>query len=384
MSDESTVIEDVEAVAAEETRSLEGESIGSGRYCLGPIVGQGGFGRVYRARELGSDRTWAVKELAFNGSRPILDSLDKEQKVLSWLDHPAIVTRREVLSERDRVFLVMEFIEGANLKQRLAESELSMPQIAVVELALQICEALIYLHGQKPYPIIFSDLKPSNLMLTDEGKVKLIDFGIARVKAPGSDNSLAMGTRGYAAPEQYAREALDARTDIYALGVVMHQLLSKLEPRKHRGELPPVEYIATAVDKELAALIARATRHQREQRYPSVQHLKRALEALLAKWGTRRAEAREELIHWAGLEPRDRRLVNAIEDSVQEVQNNRSGRARPWVKVWSLDRAQRRALATGVILLGACFLLSDGLDVLDVVVLGIVLLSVFVWKMKTL
>lgn len=382
MGDESTVIEDVEAAVAQENRSLVGETLGS-RYLLEEVVGQGGFGRVYRATEVGAQRTWAVKELAFSGSTAVQDTLEKEQTILSWLDHAAIVTRKEALFEQDRVFLIMEFIEGANLRDRLREQELSMPQTGVVELALQVCDALIYLHGQKPYPIIFSDLKPSNLMLTDEGLVKLVDFGIARVKSGDSGRSIAMGTRGYAAPEQYGDHPFDHRVDLYALGVVMHQLLSKEHPRDFKGQLPPVEHYATAVDKELAALIARATDPDPDKRFSTAQSLKTKLQALLKKWNTEREQARQVLVKWAGLASRHQRLVTAIHDSVKEVKSNKQARSKPWATTGAPDPRLVTALGVvGVLVLVSMFL-ADGLDIFDAVVAGLIGLGVFYWKMKT-
>lgn len=383
VSDDSTFIEDAEASFALENKSLEGESIGQGRYKLGQVVGKGGFGRVYRAEELKTGKTWAVKELAFEGSKAVLETLDKEQKILSWLDHPAIVTRKEAFSERGRVFLIMEYIEGANLRDRFEESELSMPEKGVVELALQITEALVYLHSQKPYPIIFSDLKPSNLMLTDQGQVKLVDFGIARIKSPDSERTLAMGTRGYAAPEQYGKNPIDGRADIYALGVVMHQLLSKLEPREYREKLPPVEHYATATEAKLAQLIGQATEIDPEQRFSTAQSLKVRLEALLKTWSLERKDARRILVHWAGLATRDVRLVHAIQDSVHEVQSARAGRATPWAQSWTSDRRFLPAVNGAMALMLAAVLLADGPDIMDLAIVILIAAGIFVWKMKT-
>ncbi|MCA9795555.1 MAG: serine/threonine protein kinase [Candidatus Eremiobacteraeota bacterium] len=349
--DETTCVEGTELEFVDQSdRSFEGQTVAG--YRLEEVVGRGGFGRVYRALDQ-HGKVWAAKELLMTAEAAddtaqsrVRETLEREQKILSWLSHEGIVTRKEALIEHDRIFLILEYLEGANLRDRLAESELSMPQGAVLELGLQLADVLGYLHAQKPYPIVFSDLKPANLMLTADGRVKLIDFGIARLATPRQQGLPAMGTPGYAAPEQYQGD-FDVRADIYALGVVMHNLLSRQEPRLLKLPLPRVGAYATAVDRDLEAIITRATRVDPEERFSSVRLMGRSLEELLEKWGRSRADLRGELVAWSGLKDTRSRLASAIDQSVHEVNRNRADRARPLLPDPKVVRRWQWGLALG-------------------------------------
>ncbi|MGE0490965.1 MAG: serine/threonine-protein kinase [Vulcanimicrobiota bacterium] len=361
--DETTCVEGTELEFVDQSdRSFEGQTVAG--YRLEQVVGRGGFGRVYRAGDQ-HGKVWAAKELLMTSDEAdgtaqsrVRQTLEREQKILSWLSHEGIVTRKEALFEHDRIFLIMEYLEGANLRDRLAESELSMPQGAVLELGLQLAEVLGYLHAQKPYPIVFSDLKPANLMLTAEGKVKLIDFGIARLATPREEGLPAMGTPGYAAPEQYGGD-FDVRADIYALGVVMHNLLTRQEPRLLKLPLPRVGAYATAVDRDLEAVISRATQVDPEQRFSSVRLMARALEDVLEKWRRNRAELRGELVAWSGLEASRARLASAIDESVNEVNRNRADRAKPLLPDPKVVRRWQWGLALGGALALLAYVMSQ-------------------------
>lgn len=287
----------------------------AGRYRLDAILGQGGFGMVYRAEDVQRPGTfWAVKELNLSFASPdeaqeARGMLEREQKILSWLSHPGIVVRREVLADGNTVYLVMELVEGEDLDSVLARHPYSIHQSAVVELADQVLDVLVYLHSQKPYPIIFRDLKPSNLILTKSGRVKVIDFGIARLYDPRSHttssslslkrptpsapayvtrhlgrvaDTVCMGTPGYAAPEQYPGSGTqtDGRADIYALGVLMHQLLTRLDPGTLGIPLPPIRDTLAELDGDLEAIILKATSVDRSHRFPSAMAFRNALRNL--------------------------------------------------------------------------------------------------------
>lgn len=161
-----------------------------GRYELLEELGRGGFGTVSLAREPSApDTLWALKEIDFSDMgaaecNALHQFFDREQKILSWLNHTAIAQRREVIIDGARLYLVMEYVEGADLQRVVSANFGLISPGAAVGLVEHICEILFYLHSQKPYPIVFRDLKPSNLMLTTTGVVKLIDFGIARMYRP--------------------------------------------------------------------------------------------------------------------------------------------------------------------------------------------------------
>lgn len=290
-----------------------------GRYRLLEEIGRGGFGTVYLAEEVEPPGArWAIKALEALSSSVEADRVrqffDQEQKILSWLSHGSIVRRHEVLSEENRVYLVMEYVEGVTLQRLVAGRPAPLRPDAAVELAEQVADVLAYLHTQKPHPIIFRDLKPGNLMLTPEGTVKLIDFGIARLygreqsqqvveweKKHAEDeeetdklvvsqgnatlflgknqDTYCLGTPGYAAPEQYpgSGRQTDARTDLYALGVLLHMMLTREDPKQLKTPLPSPRGYNGAVDVQLDRLILKATSLAPEDRYDSARLMARAL-----------------------------------------------------------------------------------------------------------
>jgi serine/threonine-protein kinase len=295
-----------------------------GRYRLSGVLGRGAYGTVYRADDLKEPgRQWAIKELSLQFGSPqeaaqTRDMLDREHKVLSWLNHPGIVMRREVLIENNHLYLVMEFVNGDNLETLINRTGRSLPAGLAVALAEQVCAVLAYLHGQKPYPIIFRDLKPSNLMLSDDGSVKIIDFGIARLYNPTDNDAssaappgrtrrgkkadtYAMGTPGYAAPEQYPGSGMqtDGRADIYALGVMMHHLITRSNPADLPVPLPSISTLGCSVERGVEAVVERATHPDRDKRYSSAQLLARELATLReTQFKLSADEARRRLAAW--------------------------------------------------------------------------------------
>ncbi len=293
----------------------------AGRYRLLKEIGKGGFGRVYLAEDKRTGERWAIKELETLSSQAeaqrVQQFFDQEQKILSWLNHGSIVRRHEVFTEGSKVYLVMEYVEGVTLQALIAGRPGPLRQDAAVELCEQVADILHYLHTQKPHPIIFRDLKPGNLMVTPEGSVKLIDFGIARlygrdqshtvmeyearhpedeeetdklVVANGSatlflgknQDTYCLGTPGYAAPEQYpgSGRQTDARTDLYALGVILHLMLTREDPRLLKTPLPAPRGYNGAVDVQLDKLVVRATSLRPEDRFDSARSLARELKSV--------------------------------------------------------------------------------------------------------
>ncbi|MCY9515922.1 serine/threonine protein kinase [Paenibacillus apiarius] len=195
------------------------------RYRIGRMLGAGGMSVVYLASDerLGG-KQWAVKE-----SKPVsqdVRQLIHEAKLLTALRHPHLPLIVDFFppDEGGRAYLVMEYIEGETLAERLRRKSLSFQEI--VAIAIPVCEALSYLHEQEP-PIIFRDVKPSNIMITKQGQVKLIDFGIARnVNTANAHDTVKLGTIGFAAPEQYEGRQSDARTDLYGVGALLGHILT--------------------------------------------------------------------------------------------------------------------------------------------------------------
>lgn len=252
------------------------------RYLVLKAVGQGGMAAVYQASDTRANRVVALKEMSQDGLssdelKEALESFAAEAKLLKSLSHDNLPKVFDSFSENARHYLVMEFIEGQTLEQRLAGARGPLPEGDALRWAAQLCAALTYLHTRKP-PIIFRDLKPANIMLTPQDKVKLIDFGIARIFTPNRRrDTQALGTPGYAPPEQYGSAQTDARADVYALGATLYQLLTAYDVSKTPFALPPMQTRTAAISPHVRLAIERATRLDRAQRYASIAEFQRDL-----------------------------------------------------------------------------------------------------------
>jgi len=203
----------------------------------------------------------------------------REAEMLAALDNPHIPRVYDNFSEQNRHYLVMEYVEGTTLEEKLALSGGRLAEDAVTDIGLQTAGALEYLHGLKP-PIVYRDLKPSNVMVTADGLVRLIDFGIARYFQP-LKTATAIGSQGYAAPEQYKGKA-EVRSDIYALGATMHHLLTGRDPAVEPPfSFPPVEQLRPTCNPALASLINEALAYQPDERPASAAEFRQLL--LVAK-----------------------------------------------------------------------------------------------------
>ena len=197
-----------------------------GRYQIVREIGSGGMSVVYLAIELGKDTFWAVKAADMN--KKISKRLFSEAKILSELDHPGLPRIADFFSSEDGryFFLVQEYIDGQPLLERFEQNDCRMEEEEVLDIGIAICDVLSFLHSQ-PAPIIYRDLKPANIMITEEGKIKLIDFGIARKYVQDQlKDTLQIGTVGFAAPEQFEKRQSDQRTDLFSLGALLYYLLS--------------------------------------------------------------------------------------------------------------------------------------------------------------
>lgn len=204
-----------------------------GKYEILKEIGRGGMSVVYLAMDKRLNKQWAVKEIRkkSNGKNDeiIVNSLLAEANMMKKLDHPALPRIVDIIDNGVTIYVVMDYIEGESLDKILKEYG-TQPEEMVISWAKQLCDALSYLHSRKP-PIIYRDMKPANVMLKPEGNVKIIDFGIAReYKELSLADTTVLGTKGYAPPEQYSGQT-DPRSDIFALGMTMHHLLTGVDPR---------------------------------------------------------------------------------------------------------------------------------------------------------
>ena len=256
-----------------------------GRYQVVQTIGQGGMGAVYKALDLHlSRRVVAIKEMSQQGlaGRELQEAtaaFSREAAMLAHLKHGGLPRIYEQFEDGGRRYLVMELIEGQTLERRLESVQKRGQHVGVEEaisLGCKLCGVLEYLHGQTP-PIIFRDLKPANIMLTPEGSVYLIDFGIARFFKPGqAKDTTALGSAGYAPPEQY-RQATSVRSDIYALGATLHAVLTGDDP-----SLNPFLFRPFLVNPpELERLILRMVNLDEQRRPGSVQEVRERLEEMV-------------------------------------------------------------------------------------------------------
>jgi len=200
-----------------------------GDYEVLGVLGAGGMGKVYKVRNTISDRVEAMKILLGNlaGQKELADRFLREIKVLASLDHPNIAALRTALTLDNQLVMMMEYVDGETLSSRLQQGPIAPAD--AVKYSEQILAALAYAHRLS---VIHRDVKPSNMMLTPEGVVKLMDFGIAR---PSNDSGMTitgttLGSLNYMSPEQVKGEIVDARSDLYSFGVSLYEMVT--------GQLP--------------------------------------------------------------------------------------------------------------------------------------------------
>ena len=257
------------------------------RYLIQAQVGRGGFGAVYKAADtLLGNRLVAVKEMSQSNmdAQELAEAtatFKREALMLACLKHPNLPHIYDQFTDAGRSYLVMDFIEGKTLEEHLVDLQGALLPISkTLAIALQLCDVLIYLHSQQP-PIIFRDLKPANVMLTLSGHVYLIDFGIARHFKPGqTKDTTALGSTGYAAPEQYGKAQTTARADIYGLGATLHQLLTGHDPSESPFTFVPVALKNSPTLAGLDTLIASMVSVDCSKRPASVLLVKQALQRI--------------------------------------------------------------------------------------------------------
>src|SRR5437868_4229002 len=201
-----------------------------GDYQILTVLGAGGMGRVYQVRNVLTDRIEAMKVLLpdLEGHEGVAARFLREIKVLAGLNHPNIARLHTALTIDNQLVMIMEFVEGQSLSARLSEGPITVPD--ALRYLDQVLSALSYAHQQH---VIHRDIKPANMMLTSDGTVKLMDFGIARTEgensnltAPGS----TLGSMNYMSPEQVKGESTDERSDLYSLGISLYEMVTGTKP----------------------------------------------------------------------------------------------------------------------------------------------------------
>lgn len=264
------------------------------RYLVQDVIGVGGMGSVYRARDLHFPnvvKLVAVKEMINSAPDPIVrqtitQNFEREANILVTLNHPSIPKIFDYFTFNERSYLVEEFVHGKDLDQVLSDSEGFLTEDQVIVWAIELCDVLQYLHTHRPEPIIFRDMKPSNVMVNQQGHIILVDFGIAKIFRTGQKGTM-IGTEGYSPPEQYRGEATPA-ADVYSLGATLHHLITRKDPRLE----PPFSFaerqirqINPSISAEFDAIIQTALKYSPQERFPTALAMKEALMATAKKTG---------------------------------------------------------------------------------------------------
>lgn len=271
------------------TGMLPSNMILTGRYIILSRIGQGGMGAVYKATDTLGNRIVAIKELSESTAATAREreearaAFQREAEMLARLKHAQLPRVYDFFEDSGKQYLVMDFVAGETLETKLKQSPTGLPVDTVLKVADQLCDVLDYLHNQRK-PVIFRDLKPGNIMLDSRSTVKLIDFGIARHFAAGKrSDTTALGTAGYAPPEQYGKGQTDARSDIYALGATLHHLLTGVDPADSPFTFVSPRKVRPAVPIEVDLTIMKAVERDPKERWQTARLMKRALHGVSAK-----------------------------------------------------------------------------------------------------
>jgi len=259
------------------------------------VIGEGGMGTLYRGRERSSGRPVAIKVIreAHISNQDFLKRFRQEAELLAELDDPAIVRVLGTGSWKDRLFYAMELVEGEDLATCIDRGrQFAADQILAI--ALGVARALKAAWERK---IVHRDVKPANILLTADGRVKIADFGLAKsLRVPGKLSTMIAGTPEYIAPEQAMGGAADIRSDIYSLGVVLYELVTGQTPFPWQGSMtgviylhvhrsPPVNLLQARVPKPLATLVERCLAKRPQDRFPTPEALLDELESIRSLQG---------------------------------------------------------------------------------------------------
>jgi outer membrane protein assembly factor BamB/tRNA A-37 threonylcarbamoyl transferase component Bud32 len=278
----------------DDERQLRSNAVLMDRYLIQDVIGVGGMGSVYSARDLHFPKVVklvAVKEMINQAPDPlvratIVQNFEREANILVTLNHPSIPKIFDFFTYKDRSYLVEEYVSGRDLEAILKARNDFIPEDQVIGWAIELCDVLDFLHNHKPEPIIFRDMKPSNIMINAHNRVVLVDFGIAKVFTTNQKGTM-IGTEGYSPPEQYRGEATPL-ADIYALGATLHHLLTmrdpRLEPPFTFNERPIKRYNPN-VSLELETVVNTALNYNPQDRFKDAASIKEALMGVARKTG---------------------------------------------------------------------------------------------------
>lgn len=248
-------------------QQLEIGTIIDGKYKIVQKLGSGGYCEVFLALNERTNKNWAIKAIqkAANNYAEFNLNLSRELDILNGLNHPGIPAIIDIIDTKKYLLIIMDYIEGKSFSKIVSETG-AQNEIDVKNWSIQICKALEYLHTQTP-PIIHNDINPRNIMILNDGQVKLIDFGAAIRLESESQQMTVFGTSGFAAPEKYSLGKIDQRTDIYSVGVTMYAIITGKNPSNPPYTNYPVREINPNVSKGLEYIIHKCIKLHPEDRY---------------------------------------------------------------------------------------------------------------------
>lgn len=252
-----------------------GNDIIDSKYEILKLLNTGGMNSaIYLALDKKLNRQWAIKKVRKSSSQTT-SMLMAEASIMKNLDHPMLPRIVGIEEDPKFFYIIMDFVQGENLKTVVTSSG-PQAQDTVVSWGVKLCDVLTYLHGKG---IVYRDMKPANIMLSPDGNIKLIDFGIAReYKENASEDTTALGTEGYAAPEQYeGKGQTDARTDVYGMGITLFQLLTGVNPSSYQENIFSIRLQNPNLSSGLDKIILKCTNKDPKKRYQSTEELKKAL-----------------------------------------------------------------------------------------------------------
>ena len=252
-----------------------GEHIG-GSYHVKGILGRGGTSTVYLVEEERSGAEYALKEIPMEKARNA--GMMAELRLKEKLFHPSLVHLWRAWEQQEHLYLLMDYVKGVPLDEVL-EKRGALAQDTAVEIALQLGRVMVYLHGFRP-PVIYRDMKPANVILQEDGRVKLIDFGaIRQMDRFHRFDTIPLGTPGYAAPEQFGRWGRsDVRSDVYALGVTLYHMLTGHDPSTPPYRICPIREWNHSLSPTLEKIVQKCTRRFPFRRFQNCEILLKALE----------------------------------------------------------------------------------------------------------
>ncbi len=242
--------------------TLETGTILNNIYRVVRLLGSGAMGNVYLVERIDDDRRFVVKELIFSESCGIdVDTAKeiffREAEFMIKFNHPGLPKTYGIFTEKELNYLTMDYIEGKTLEEILTALEKPLAEEKAITWIGELCEILDYLHNGFNVPVVYRDLKLSNIIITPDEKVKLVDFGIARLYNPDKNtDTFSYGSPGYSAPEQYrGRGQSSPQSDVYGLGVILFQMVTLYDPSVKPFTFPSMKTLNSSVKPGLEEII---------------------------------------------------------------------------------------------------------------------------------